>query len=175
MLNLLRNIRKIPKYFMISMVVLLIASCGNPGDEDSLPVGANVDISPAGKTFTLTSVAPPTCNVAGPVNTSFHTVSVKNSKNQTLLNVPVSLSMDFTAANFTGFIPLELFVDQNQNGNPEPSELVSVNSGAYFTDTSKDNGTVLIIVKMNLSCWYGGALTVQAGAVSGSAQFEVVE
>ncbi len=175
MLKLFRYTRKAPRNLVVGLVALLIASCGGPGGEDSLPIGANVDISPAGKTWVLTAANPPPCLVTGPFTISNHTVSVKNSDGQALLGVPVSLSMDLTAANFTGPTLLELFIDFNGNGSPEASELVSSNYGSYNIDTSQKNGTVKIIVRMNQSCRYGGALTVLAGTVSGSAQFEIVK
>lgn len=175
MLKLFRYAGKAPRNLVVGMTVILVASCGGPGSEDSLPVGANVDISPAGKTWILKAANPPPCLVTGPFTTSNHTISVKNDKGQTLLGVPVSLSIDLSAANFTGPTLLELFLDANENGLPEASESISSNYGTYNTDTSKKNGAVKVIVRMNQSCRYGGALTVQAGTVSGTAQFEIVE
>lgn len=160
---------------MIGVMALLATSCGDPGSEDSLPVGAVVDISPAGKTWILTAAVAPPCLVGGPFTTSNHTVSVKNATGQTLLGVPVSLSIDLSAANYTGPTLLELFVDYNENGIPEVAESVSSNYGSFSIDTSKKNGSIKVIVRMNQSCRYGGALTVQAGTVSGTAQFEIVE
>jgi len=175
MLKLFRSTGKTPRYLAIGVVALLIVSCGDPGGEDSLPVGANVDISPAGKTWILTAAVPPPCLVTGPFTTSNHTISVKNATGQTLLGVPISISIDLSAANYTGPTLLELFLDANENGIPEASESISSNYGTYNTDTSKENGAVKVIVRMNQSCRYGGALTVQAGTVSGTAQFEIVE
>ena len=93
MLKLLCNTRKMPRLFLIGVMALLATSCGDPGSEDSLPVGAVVDISPAGKTWILTAAVAPPCLVGGPFTTSNHTVSVKNATGQTLLGVPVSLSI----------------------------------------------------------------------------------
>lgn len=157
----------------IMCMLLLISSCGDPGDNDLLPVGATVNISPAGTTWTIEADPPPSCT-ASPLHDSFHTISVQNDLDNTLVGVPVSLSVSLSQSNFTGMTLIELFVDENNNNIAESGELVSDNvSGAYDTVTDEDTGTVKIIVRMNLSCLYGGKLTVQAGTISGEAEFSV--
>lgn len=167
--NILSSLRKL---LVMVLATTLVISCGDAGETDTLPTDAIVDISPNGKEWLIDGDPPPPC--VGIWHDSYHTVSVKNGLNQTLLAVPVSLSIDLSATNFTGTTVLELFVDENRNNIPEVGELVSDNlSGAYDTVTSDVDGSLKVIVRMDVSCLYGGALTVQAASISGSAPFEV--
>lgn len=163
---------KLYNVLVIALVTSMIISCGDAGDTDTLPTDARVDITPNGKEWLIDGDPPPPCT--GIWHDSYHTVSVKNSADQTLLAVPVSLSMDLSVANFDGTTVLQLFVDENRNNIPEVTELVSDNmSGAYDTVTSDVDGSLKVIVRMDVSCLYGGALTVQTVSISGSAPFEV--
>lgn len=172
---MMKNFYKIPKfqhYILKTVILLLVTSCGISEDPDSLPPDTSVVISPPTKPWSIGGDVSPPC-AAAPLHNSYHTVSVRNGNGQTLLGVPVSLSMDLSAINYTGLNVLELFIDINRNNIPEQFELVSAATGSYDTDTSDVDGTLKIIVRMNLSCWYGGSLVVQAGATSGSAEFTV--
>jgi len=164
----IQEITKKLAYPALMIAVVLTVSCGDPGSSDLLPLGSYVNISPAGKQWTVGAAL---CDGSN-IKTSYHTVSVRNADHQVLLGVPVSLSMDLTASNSTGITPLELYVDENRNNIPDASELVSNNlAGSYDTDTSKTDGTLKIIVKMDVSCIFRGLLTVQAGDISGTTDF----
>lgn len=156
----------------------MLGGCGSGADENPVPPGSIVRMSPPSVTWNITPVldtnGDPIC-VSGIYNDHTFSISVENSSGQPLGEVDLRIRIDLAAnTSFTDL--MQLYDDLNGNGVADhPAELVSNPGSVFFTKTSRYSGEKIVIVRVNTSCTYGGDLTVNAGAAFGSAHIEVQE
>jgi len=138
---------------------------------DQLPVGAQVRIAPGDQMIRINSTFEEGsgCFTEGGLFQDVPLlISVTDSQDAPLGEVPVSVYADLTANTFNGVDVLQLFADFNGNGVVDgPNELVtSSDSGVFTADTDEFDGTAFLILRMFLTCPYEGEVFAFSGAAS---------
>lgn len=175
------------KKICCSALVLLLSACG--GDDENVPVGATVEVSPSEKVWnSAPDLEEDQVCIVRPDNyqDELVTIRVADSNGRALGDVEVIASLNLTA-NTSGdnvqvqdengnaiFSMISLYDDKNGDFIADENELVSgVDDPILFTKTDEYNGTKTLIVRMNLSCRYRAILQVIAAGTTGNASFSV--
>lgn len=173
---LVRKIERIVQFTVVTLVATTLVACGGGRDSNPVPAGAKIELSYSEYQWDIATPADP-C-VVDPSYYHDHLVnlSVTNSKGLPLGDVDVNVTLDLSAATFSGTPVMALYDDKNGNGAREESELVSVNGqGAFTFKTDEYSGTKSLWVRVNLSCPYKGTLTAFSGSASAVMDLSVVE
>lgn len=154
-----------------------LTACGPGADEDPVPPGATITVSPQSKEWTITPATDPAGNpvcLDGVYQDHTLSIVVQDRNGVPLGDVDLIVRADL-AANTSSFDVIRIYDDINANGVADhPQELVTGdNSPAFFTRTGKFDGTRVLLVRANLSCAYRGDITVHAGSAFGSASIDV--
>lgn len=90
-------------------------------------------------------------------------------------DAPVTVYVDYTANTFSGREALQLYSDINGNGVVDtPDELVSgAGDEAFRSRTRNSNGTLDLLLRINLSCAYRGNLYAFSGPVAAVSSISV--
>lgn len=157
------------------LAALLLASCG-AADENPVPPGATITLSSSDYKWEIDAVDDPCFINPDYYHDHLINIAVLNSSSLPVGDVNVHLTLDLSAATFSGNPVMGLYDDLNGNGAREPEELVSTDGGgAYTIKTNQYDGSKAIWVRVNLSCPYRGTLSAFSGAASASMEFSVEE
>lgn len=173
---LVLKIEKIIEFMVVSFVATTLAACGGGRDSNPVPAGSKIELSYSEYQWEIAAPADPCVVDPGYFHDHLVNLSVTNSKGLPLGDVDVNVTLDLSAATFSGTPVMALYDDSNGNGAREDSELVSVDGqGAFTFKTDKYAGTKSLWVRVNLSCPYKGTLTAFSGSASAVMDLSVVE
>ncbi len=164
------------QYYGVVWAVLgafAVAGCG----VDDIPPGSSIRFDPVNIEWTVApnyttdtddDGTPDADCVMSPdlYSDSYVAVTVLDNFGIPLTDVDLTLSLDLAANTFSGYPPLGLYQDVNGNGVIDgPEELVSnTDDGVYTTSTDSESGDAYVLVRVNLSCPFGGNLNAFAGS-----------
>lgn len=159
-----------------SLIVLCILSgCTS---ESIVTPDSRLTITPASSSFDIVEFRDSTGNcVYSPEIYQDVPVSLvlTDDLNRSLGNALVTVYVDYTGNTFSGPQTLQLYVDSNGNRVIDTvDELVSgVGDEAFTTRSAIENGTISLLLRINLSCGYRGSLYAFAGPVAGTSSIIV--
>ena len=169
------------RYYVVATTVAVVSGMsfvsGCTGESIVTPDG-QLTISPASTSFDIVEFRDSSGNCVFspdfyqdvPVN-----LVLTDELNRALGDALVTVYVDYTGNTFSGPESLQLFSDNNGNRVIDTvDELVSgVGDEAFTTRTDDDNGTVSLLLRVNLSCSYRGSLYAFSGPVAGSISISV--
>lgn len=171
-----RTYMYVVKVFFTVMSATYLWSC-NTVTSNQLPPGTTVSVDPEEIKWTIPNNGG-VCNF-NPDYYQDQTISIMvlNDSGTYIPEAPLSITVDLAANTFTGIPVLALYNDVNENGVVDGSEelVTDTNSGAFDSSTDKDNGSKLVILRVNLSCSYKGMLYIISGGFMGTTSIIVEE
>lgn len=161
----------------LAATLLVCAACDD-GSDNPLPVGATVNVSPPSKTFDIEENLDEDGNcfiIPGFYVDQSIVITVTDGQGSPIGKADLNISLDLGANTFSGFSAMELYDDLNGNGLADgPEERVSDASDPIFrTKTRQFTGERVVILRLNLSCEYRGALMVISDGFIGSGEYEI--
>lgn len=171
-------VKNIRSRLLLPVLLSSVVAC-NSGDDNTLPPGAKVSVSPESKSWQIEENRDENGNcVFDPdiYNDQLIVITVFDGQGSPIGKADLTVSLDLAGNTFTGFPVLSLYDDKNSNGVVDGlEELVSDNNDPLFRDkTAEYSGEKMLILRMNLSCQYRGDLSVMSDGYFGSANFEVL-
>ncbi len=155
-------------------VFVMVIGCS---DEPQIPQDGSVRIAPDAIEVQISEVRDDTgaCVFFDDVYQDIPiNVTLLNSNGFSIGNARISLYLDYAGNTYSGLPVMELFHDVNQNGVIDRNdELVSEAEDDIFRiRTGSVDGSVMVLLRLYLSCGFRGHLFVFSGPLSGSISIE---